>query len=48
MMLKFVATGFPPQRGPTVHCITRMFRHLLHRFLPYSRNSKKEKEINGE
>lgn len=38
----------PPQRGPTVYCITGIFHHILHRFLPYSRNSKKEKKIDGD
>lgn len=38
----------PLQRCPTMYCITGMFHHLLYRFLPCSRNSKKEKEIDGK
>ena len=34
----------PLQRTPTVYCITGIFLHILHRFLPYSRSSKKRKE----
>ena len=34
----------PLQRAPTVYCITGIFLHIVHRFLPYSRSSKKEKK----
>eukprot|EP00261_Vitis_vinifera_P036721 XP_019077964.1 PREDICTED: E3 ubiquitin-protein ligase UPL2-like [Vitis vinifera] len=34
----------PLKRAPTVYCITGIFLHILHRFLPYSRSSKKEKK----
>ncbi|XP_028066908.1 E3 ubiquitin-protein ligase UPL2-like isoform X3 [Camellia sinensis] len=34
----------PPQRGPTGHCTGGIFHHILHKFLPYSRSSKKEKK----
>lgn len=33
----------PPQRGPTNFCTGGIFHHVLHKFLPYSRNSKKVK-----
>ncbi|KAE9458821.1 hypothetical protein C3L33_09258, partial [Rhododendron williamsianum] len=34
----------PPQRGPAGHCTGGIFHHFLHKFLPYSRGSKKEKK----
>ncbi|KAI8548464.1 hypothetical protein RHMOL_Rhmol07G0275700 [Rhododendron molle] len=34
----------PPQRGPAGHCTGGIFHHFLHKFLPYTRGSKKEKK----
>ncbi|XP_024977054.1 E3 ubiquitin-protein ligase UPL2-like isoform X1 [Cynara cardunculus var. scolymus] len=34
----------PGQKGLTSLCAGGVFHHILHRFLPYSRNSKKEKK----
>ena len=33
---------------PIVYCITGIFHHILHRFLPYSRSPKKEKKTDGD
>ena len=33
---------------PIVYCITGIFHHILHRFLPYSRSLKKEKKTDGD
>ena len=39
--------GEPPdnwERGPIVYCTTGISHHIFHRFLPYSRSSKKERK----
>ncbi|XP_007018281.2 PREDICTED: E3 ubiquitin-protein ligase UPL1 [Theobroma cacao] len=38
----------PHQRGSTGLSIGGIFHHILHRFIPYSRNSKKERKIDGD
>ncbi|XVF36563.1 hypothetical protein REPUB_Repub19eG0068300 [Reevesia pubescens] len=38
----------PHQRGSTGLSIGGIFYHILHRFIPYSRNSKKERKIDGD
>ncbi|KAK9270546.1 hypothetical protein L1049_026127 [Liquidambar formosana] len=38
----------PPQRGPAGYCSGGIFYHILHKFLPYSRNAKKEKKVDGD
>lgn len=36
------------QKAPTAVCTGGIFYHVLHKFLPYSRNPKKEKRIDGD
>ncbi|XP_022131797.1 E3 ubiquitin-protein ligase UPL2-like isoform X2 [Momordica charantia] len=36
------------QRGSSVVCIGGIFHHILHEFIPLSRNSKKEKKVDGD
>ncbi|XP_057973292.1 E3 ubiquitin-protein ligase UPL2-like [Malania oleifera] len=38
----------PPQRSPTGYCTGGIFHHILHKFLPYSRNSKEKKKTDGD
>ncbi|CAK9186569.1 unnamed protein product [Ilex paraguariensis] len=33
-----------PQRGAADYCTSGIFHHILHKFLPYSRNSRKDKK----
>ncbi|XP_044475509.1 E3 ubiquitin-protein ligase UPL2-like isoform X2 [Mangifera indica] len=35
-------------RGATGFCSGGVFHHILHRFIPYSRNSKKERKADGD
>ena len=38
----------PPQQAPTGHCPGGIFHHILHKFLPYSRSSKKDKKTDTD
>ncbi|XWS14892.1 hypothetical protein CRYUN_Cryun35bG0047900 [Craigia yunnanensis] len=38
----------PHQRGSTGLSTSGIFHHILHSFIPYSRNSKKERKIDGD
>ncbi|GMH04119.1 hypothetical protein Nepgr_005958 [Nepenthes gracilis] len=38
----------PPQRGPSGCCSGGIFHNILHKFVPFSRNSKKEKKLDGD
>ncbi|GAV85395.1 UBA domain-containing protein/DUF913 domain-containing protein [Cephalotus follicularis] len=38
----------PNQRGPNSLSTGGIFHHILHRFIPYFQNSKKEKKIDGD
>ncbi|XP_022773024.1 E3 ubiquitin-protein ligase UPL1-like isoform X2 [Durio zibethinus] len=38
----------PHQRGSTGLSTSGIFYHVLHKFIPYSRNSKKERKIDGD
>ncbi|GAB4839475.1 hypothetical protein Ancab_028998 [Ancistrocladus abbreviatus] len=37
-----------PQRGPAGYSSSGIFHHILHKFVPYSRSSKKEKKLDGD
>ncbi|GFY85914.1 ubiquitin-protein ligase 2 [Actinidia rufa] len=38
----------PPQHAPTGHCPGGIFHHILHKFLPYSRSSQKDKKTDTD